>query len=1354
MLNRQVRQIHPQEDKESQTMTFGDYSESPNIVLLGDPGAGKTHLFKQFSAFHGANYLTVRHFLSGVPIDNQKILFIDALDEKRSSHNSSDVIDDIVQRLFSQTSQKVRISCRSQDWLGESDLSAFLPYFERTGGYVVLHLQQLSREEQIAILHAHGIENPEKFLEEAEKHSAYEFLHNPQNLLMLAEAVKEGNWPQTRSELFHSATQLLLTEHSKEHSRQNSGIYTSDELEPPAGAICALRILSDVSGISLLPNDIRPEYPSYRTIPFFSHEIIRATLSRRVFSAGDELETVDYSHRTIAEYLAAKWLASIVEKGLPLGRLRSLLGFEGYPSSELRGLHAWLAVFLPQYANVFIQADPYGVLTYGDTASLSTVDKQSLLVALSKLSESDPWFRNHGFSSNLNGFVSEEMEAHLRLIIHDPKSRFSLRMLILESLSVTTPILSLNQDLIDVVKSECHSYAEKEEAITALIHSGLSGIKEVVGIYPELKEINHNNIRLRNHIIQLLYKDYFSALDVAQLLIDTLSVTEERLPVGSLWGIIDVVPAEDIMTIFECLYQYQNENIDNWYSSPRNRHEVLYYIERGLVIILNAKDQYTAEQIWICLNVHYWYKEHYGSFESKTTQIVQLLKERDWQYEDIIDAAIASFTSYNTGYLFLHEFGQSTFGVIPRELLLSRFIHYLSSNKGLLDKTRFIYRLAFPTLWSCDTPSQQVFDFLITYGGMRNELFSILEAALVCEIDDWRVKINISRIESERERQDIIDSNKVDFQQVREQIVSGEHLEWLKHIAYIYYALYNDVDEKLTCFERLSSSLGDNNAIDAISGLVALLGRADLPSIDDINNSLIKSEYYEWWYAILAGSDELWKLKDDITLWDNELLKMLITLDARLSIHVKEDNVITIYSLPWKKYVIRFREDLFIETYSYIIDFCIKNKFQHIVALNYILHEKSLQDSHVIPLVMYFAEKYPDDINHTQSLVEWLLARPQIHGDLLELSQLMINRRGVLKKVNYHIWLVCCYLLKHEQAYDLFVSEAKSDPAIIWIVRELTGNAKRRRENNNQELSLIQLETIIKVSATHFPNAYHPMDGSHGSKNSWDYAEFIRTLINEVSAISSYDASEVLERLLLLPECESYRDHLSHAKSNQIIRYRESQFYHADWKQAVSTLVNETPANVMDLYSLLLDHLRDISNRITYENTDIYKQFWNEDSYGRTLVPKPEESCRHIFLELLRTRLNPLKISCEPEGHMVSDKRADIIVSLPGIKIPIEIKRDYHRDVWTALNGQLDKLYTKNPDAAGYGIYLVFWFGSARPNALPRLTKIMPQPENASAMENMLNQTVPVEKRDRLSAIVIDVSGEVILPVEEPNSSI
>ncbi|WP_419686438.1 NACHT domain-containing protein [Serratia marcescens] len=1349
MFNRHVRQIHPQEDKESQTMTFGDYLESPNIVLLGDPGAGKTHLFKQFAALDESTYLTVRHFISGVPIDNQKTLFIDALDEKRSNHSSSDVVDNIVQRLFSLPPQKLRISCRSQDWLGDSDLSAFLPYFERTGGYVVLHLQQLSREEQTAILHANSIEQPEKFLEEAEKHSAYEFLHNPQNLLMLAESVRDGNWPQTRFELFNSATQFLLTEHSREHTRKNLGVYASNELEGPAGAICALRMLSDISGISLLPNDIRPEYPSYRTIPFFSNEVIRGALSRRVFIAGDELETVDYSHRTIAEYLAARWLARIVEQGLPLGRLRSLLGYEGYPSSELRGLHAWLAVFLPQHANIFINADPYGVLVYGDAASLSATDKQILLKALSKLSENDPWFRNHGYlSSYLKGFVSGEMEILLRTIINDPHSQFSLRMIVLESLSVTTPIPALNGDLIKIVISECFSYAEKEEAITALVHSGASGQAAVVSIFYELRENNHDNTRLRNHIIQLLYKEHFSPLDVAQLLIDTLSITNERLPIGALWGLTDIIPDDDLLAIFEYLYQYHSENMVNWHSFPKNHHEVVYFLESGLLYILNRHGEYNATQIWVCLNTLYSYSDYHHSYASMQKPIVEKLNENLWKHEDIIDAAIISLAHYDTGYSFLYEFNGSTLGVISNEIILSRFIHHLSANEFVPAKIALVYRLAFYLLYSCEVPSQGVFEFLSSYRDVDMTLNKIFDDAVVCEIEDWRVEQNIRRGALKNERQLAINNNKYNFDICRQKIISGSHLNWLKHIAYVYYAKYSDVNKKITPIQRLSSVLGCENVADAISGLIAILNNPALPTVDDVVCSLLKGKYCEWWFAILAGSDELFKIESDITQWSDDLLKSLMALDTRLSITVKKGNVASHYVFPWKEYVIHHRVDLFIDTYRYIVDSSLNNNLQFIRALNYLLNESSLLNCHIAPLVMELLSKYPDDTNHLQNMVEWALAYPPVHAELLQLSKTMLTKQFVLKKLNFQVWLVCCYILSHELCSDLFIAETKSDPEVIGLVRKLSSKVKICREDSEQTFSLIQLETICKVAAVHFPNTYHPGNESGGSRNNFGYAEYIRSLISDISSLPSFEARETLARLLFLPEFKSYRDHILHAKSNQMVRYRESQFHHADWKQAVSTLMNKVPSNVMDLYSLLLEHIRDISNRVAYENTNMYKQFWNEDSYGRALTPKPEESCRNIFLDLLRARLNPLKISCEPEGHMVSDKRADIIVSLPGIKIPIEIKRDYHRDVWTALNGQLDKLYTKNPDAAGYGIYLIFWFGSARPNALRRLSKKISQPENASAMENMLNETVPVEKRERLSAMVIDVSGEVMPPAE------
>jgi hypothetical protein len=70
---------------------------------------------------------------------------------------------------------------------------------------------------------------------------------------------------------------------------------------------------------------------------------------------------VGYVARPVgAEYLAAAWLAKKVQAGFPIGRVRALIGIGGCPASELRGIHAWLPVFLPEYADLLIEADPFG----------------------------------------------------------------------------------------------------------------------------------------------------------------------------------------------------------------------------------------------------------------------------------------------------------------------------------------------------------------------------------------------------------------------------------------------------------------------------------------------------------------------------------------------------------------------------------------------------------------------------------------------------------------------------------------------------------------------------------------------------------------------------------------------------------------------------------------------------------------------------------------------------------------------------------------------------------------------------------------------------------------------------------
>jgi hypothetical protein len=172
-----------------------------------------------------------------------------------------------------------------------------------------------------------------------------------------------------------------------------------------------------------------------------------------------------------------------------------------------------------------------------------------------------------------------------------------------------------------------------------------------------------------------------------------------------------------------------------------------------------------------------------------------------------------------------------------------------------------------------------------------------------------------------------------------------------------------------------------------------------------------------------------------------------------------------------------------------------------------------------------------------------------------------------------------------------------------------------------------------------------------------------------------------------------------------------------------------------------LDQLSDICARIASENTDIYKFLWNLDRYSRPLAPRPEEACRDVLATLLRPVLAPKGVTVEPEGHMVADKRADISVAMPGRKILCELKRDYHADLWTAADQQLERFYAHDPEAKGFGIYGVFWFGDKRPSPIPKHPDELQLPKSAAELEQMLRDRVAADRRTRLAVIVIDVSG-------------
>ena len=88
-------------------------------------------------------------------------------------------------------------------------------------------------------------------------------------------------------------------------------------------------------------------------------------------------------HRQIAEFLGARHLAGLIDKGLPARRVLALMtGGDGTVVTALRGLSAWLAAHSPQVRTKLVSDDAFGVAIYGDIQDFSPDEKQELLAAL------------------------------------------------------------------------------------------------------------------------------------------------------------------------------------------------------------------------------------------------------------------------------------------------------------------------------------------------------------------------------------------------------------------------------------------------------------------------------------------------------------------------------------------------------------------------------------------------------------------------------------------------------------------------------------------------------------------------------------------------------------------------------------------------------------------------------------------------------------------------------------------------------------------------------------------------------------------------------------------------------------
>jgi predicted NACHT family NTPase len=1327
----------PGRGEDPQLRPFSDFIDHASLVLLGDPGAGKTHLFKEAAAREHAVFLKARAFLS-TPAARManRVLFIDGLDEKRGGRGDRDTIDRMVEKLFEVNPPRVRISCRVADWLGESDLAAFGPYFQQYGTPPVLLLQNLSEGEQRAVLAAQGVSPgaADAFLKTAQEHGLDDFLENPQNLIMLWRVVQNGSWPSGRKELFELSTELLLQEADPDRARSGAGVYTASELRPVAGALCAIRLITDVDAVSLRNQEGTPETPGYRTVGFVDQDKAQAALGRRVFEAGAEPETVDYAHRTTAEYLAAAFLAQRVRDGLPVGRVLALIGVDHHPAPELRGLHAWLAVHLSEYADQLIEADPYGVLTYGDAASLSPSSCTSLIQALGKLSNSNPWFRLEQWQSRAVGALSRpDLISELRAVLADPHAGMGIRSIVIDALGMGVPRPELVPDLASILAREDVSYRERQRALLALLRLGDAGRGAVIDAFRHSLDSSISGFRLRTEIIQRLYREPFSASDVMAIMHEALEA-DGRSITGVFHPLADRIPLEEIPAILDGITLPQHRKIRY---DRQQRWEVAAFYRWILTRMWGSEAVLDPVRAWQWLEKLRGLSE--GNNNGYPKEMHAAMAAKPELLRAIADHFFETFDPEKDRWSAIMRFRETLFRSLPIATVLEVVLQKLDGVEDGNAKQLVLYEAAFSFCYATEQPFAGIaFEKLSAYADSRPVLADTRTRWITSSLDDWyRFGTFRKKAESEKGRAQQLKDFVVDA----EAISTGAHLGWLIHLARIYFMLYGDVDRNLTPRQRLAAWLGETHVETALAGFRATLSRSDVPTFATVIAMTADHQQYDWWHALIAGMNERWVIGQRFDGLSDETLKALVAFDLVSPVTVVRDGSEQFYVAPWRQYLLDQRPELMRDVYLAVARARLsKNLTSHPEGLHELLTQPQFEpyrENVGIELLREFPNVGEFQLEQVLLALKKL---PTARGPLRELIQHTLSGAVNLEERQRDLWLSAGYLLSPTQYEHTVEERAKSCPSLVFDLRDVSRTDLGSQPHEGL-LNLNTLEFMACLTGRCYADTPHPEQSWGGDRNPWDASEHFRALANVISASSSEAATAALIRLEADPTLSSYRLHIRHVLANQRQRRRDAQYERPDWLKTVAALNDGAPATVADLHALTVQHFRDIRQQIERENTDIYKRFWNVDGLERLLTPRPEGSCRDYLIDLMRPRLLPKGITVEPEGHMVADKRADISVAMPKRKILCELKRDYHGEVWTAIEQQLDRFYTHDPEAKGFGIYCVFWFGAKRPNEIPFPPNGMSRPQSAGEMEQMLKTSLASREQNRIAVVVIDVSG-------------
>ena len=360
-------------------------------------------------------------------------------------------------------------------------------------------------------------------------------------------------------------------------------------------------------------------------------------------------------------------------------------------------------------------------------------------------------------------------------------------------------------------------------------------------------------------------------------------------------------------------------------------------------------------------------------------------------------------------------------------------------------------------------------------------------------------------------------------------------------------------------------------------------------------------------------------------------------------------------------------------------------------------------------------------------LIDRLLTSVSGHGAL---KQILSDRRHLqtVGAERRRTWTAVGLIVDFETVSTALVSSDPIERELLWHIRASLGGRFSNRPTFH--LDVRQLSWMISTFRLLWPMIERPNGVRNGDTNDWDACDYVGVLINRLGGQITEEAIDALTALTDAPE-DGYTRHLRVTVALQKRKRVEANWKAPDLNAVIAAITDSAPTTPSQLQAIVLEELAVIQKKVRGSDLDWYRDFFSKPG-----VPCDEEECRDTILKMLD---RPFGIQAAPEGHLADDKRCDIAFTLGDLFVPIEIKGQWHADLWTAADRQLDRLYT-NDWRAERGIYLVIWFGRASAKPPTSTPRGVAPPQTAEELGDALRLRSKTVRQGRTDIVVLDLT--------------